>query len=80
MDGACQLTFIKQAVKQQITGLYGFIIQGTLNHSGGARFSCVWGACTIPSVQPSTERADRAFSESKKREREVEWLSLFSKR
>lgn len=64
MDGACQLTFIKQAIKQQITGLYGFIIWGTLNHSGGAGFSrmCVHiCVLTVPSALPSTERADRAF-------------------
>lgn len=75
MDGACQLTFIKQAIKQQITGLYGFIIWGTLNHSGGAGFSRVRARIcvrTVPSAQPSTERADGAFRESKKEtEREL---------
>lgn len=34
---ACQLTFIKQAVKQQITGLYGFITSATQDRSPGLR-------------------------------------------
>lgn len=33
LGAACQLTFIKQAVKQQITGLYGFIILAMQDHS-----------------------------------------------
>lgn len=35
MDAACQLTFIKQAVKRQITG-YDFIISASPNRSPGA--------------------------------------------
>lgn len=37
LGAACQLTFIKQAVKQQITGLYGFIILAMQDHSPGLR-------------------------------------------
>lgn len=35
MDAACQLTFIKQTVKQQITG-YDFIISASPNRRLGA--------------------------------------------
>lgn len=37
LGAACQLTFIKQAIKQQITGLYGFIILAMQDHSPGLR-------------------------------------------
>lgn len=37
LGAACQLTFIKQAVKQQITGLYGFIMLAMQVHSPGLR-------------------------------------------
>lgn len=37
LGAACQLTFIKQAIKQQITGLYGFIMLAMQDHSPGLR-------------------------------------------
>lgn len=37
LGAACQLTFIKQAVKLQITGLYGFIMLAMQDHSPGLR-------------------------------------------
>lgn len=37
LGAACQLTFIKQAIKQQITGLYGFIMPAMQDHSPGLR-------------------------------------------
>lgn len=40
LGAACQLTFIKQAIKEQITGLYGFIIQAAQDLSPGLG---LWG-------------------------------------
>lgn len=37
LGAARQLTFIKQAVKRQIAGLYGFIMPATQDHSPGLR-------------------------------------------
>lgn len=45
MGAACRLTFIKQAVKRQITGLYGFIMPAMQDHSPGLRAEVGEGRC-----------------------------------
>lgn len=44
LRAACQLTFIKQAIKQQITGLYGFImLDAMLCYAGSQPWAEGWG-------------------------------------